>query len=93
MTKWIALGAACWIVGCASTGNAPSRSNSPPVAATPVAATPAGCVNQTGSLIPQKPGTCTAFGHSYSDTDMRNTGRTTVAGALQQLDPTINVLH
>ena len=86
MTKWIALGAACWMVGCASTGNAPSRSTSPPVAATP-----AGCVNQTGSLIPQPAGACTAFGHSYSQDDMRTTGRTTVAGALQQLDPTINI--
>jgi hypothetical protein len=74
------------IVGCASTAQAPPRKEG-----APVAATPAGCVNQTGSLIPQPAGTCTSFGNSYSRTDITNTGRTTVAGALGQLDPSVNV--
>jgi len=92
MTKWIALGAACWMVGCASTGNAPSRA-APQVAAAPVAATPVGCVSQTGSLIPQPAGTCAAFGHTYSHSDIETTGRTTVAGALRDLDPTLTISH
>ena len=92
MTKWIALGAACWIVGCASTGNAPSRT-APEVAAAPVAATPAGCVNDSGSLIPHPAGSCAAFGHTYSQSDIETTGKTTVGGALRELDPTITISH
>lgn len=91
MTKWIALGAACWIVGCASTGNAPPRTAQ--VAAAPVAATPAGCVSESGSLIPHAPGTCTAFGHTYSQSDIETTGKTTVGGALRELDPTLTISH
>jgi hypothetical protein len=87
MTKWIALGAACWIVGCASTGNAPSRT------APQVAAVPAGCVSQTGSWIPQPAGTCAAFGHTYSHSDIETTGRTTIGGALRDLDPTLTISH
>lgn len=84
MSKWIALGAAGWIVGCASAGNAPVRHEVPPVAATRV-----GCL-PTGSRIP---GACTGPGHSYSQTDIANTGETTVAGALRLLDPTLTVNH
>ena len=87
MNKWIALAAACWIAGCASTGNT-SRP-----AATVAAAPPAGCVNQTGSYLPAAQGSCSGFGHSYSSTDIRNTGETTVAGALEHLDPTLTTHH
>lgn len=85
MSKWIALGAAVWIVGCASTGNAPLPPEGPAVAAAPV-----GCVSATGSRIP---GECTGPGHSYSQTDIANTGETTAAGALALLDPTLTVHH
>jgi hypothetical protein len=84
MTRlWIALGAACWIVGCASTGNAPVRSNG-----APVAATPAGCVAQTDPI----PG-CIGPGNSYSQNDITNTGQITVPRAPGSLDPTITVHH
>jgi hypothetical protein len=85
---WIALGAACWIASCASTGNAPAGNQG-----TPVAATRVGCVSQTGSLI-NRPGTgCNAPGHSYSQSDIAKTGETTIAGALGYLDPTIVISH
>lgn len=88
MTRWIALGAACCIVGCASTGNAPSRN-----VGRPVAATRAGCADQTGTRIPDADSGCIAPGHSYSQTDIANTGQTTAAGALGLLDPTLTVHH
>jgi hypothetical protein len=81
MNKWIALGAACWLAGCASA----------PRPAAEVAATPAGCVNQSGSLIRAPKGECTAFGHSYSSADIARTGETTVGGVLENLDPTISI--
>ena len=83
MTKWIALGATCWIVGCASTG--PSRGGPP------VAATRADCVSQTGSAIPGAG--CTGPGRTYSQSDIANTGKTTAAGALRELDPSITIQH
>jgi hypothetical protein len=86
--RWIALGAACWIAGCASTGKAPGPTNGSPVAATRV-----GCVYQTGSRIPDPGAACIAPGHSYSQNDIADTGQTTAAGALRLLDPTLTVHH
>jgi hypothetical protein len=85
---WIAFGAACWIAGCASTGNPPAGNQ-----ATPVAATRVGCVDQTASLINQPGAGCIAPGHSYSQSDIANTGQTTAAGALRYLDPTVVIHH
>jgi hypothetical protein len=84
MSHWIVLVAACSLVGCASAGNVRARSDS-------LDAAPAGCVNQTDSLIPHPGSACTGFGHSYSKTDIDRTGETTVGGALRYLDPTITV--
>jgi hypothetical protein len=85
---WIALGAACGIAGCAATGDAPARNDSAPVAATRV-----GCVAQTGSRITEPGAGCIGPAQSYSQSDIANTGQTTVAGALGLLDPTVTVHH
>lgn len=47
----------------------------------------------TGSRIPLSPGDCAAFGRSYSDEQLRQTGQTEVGPALQMLDPDITVRH
>jgi hypothetical protein len=79
------IAAALALGACASTtGNTPAK----PVAATP----PAGCVSDTGGLI-SAPGQCAAFGHYYSQEDLRRYGETTVGGALRMLDPTVTVSH
>ena len=55
---------------------------------TKVAATAAGCVHGTGSRIASK-GPCTAFGSTYSSEQIRRTGYTNPAQALQNLDPAV----
>jgi hypothetical protein len=54
---------------------------------------PAGCVAQTGTMIKVPPTACTGPGNTYSQEDIDRTGRTTVAGALQTLDPSITITH
>jgi hypothetical protein len=79
-----ALLAALSMYGCATT-------NTPPPTA---AARPSTCLSSTGSRIPAGPGTpCTGFGRTYSQTDIDQTGKTTVAGALGLLDPSLTITH
>jgi hypothetical protein len=79
-----ALLAALAIYGCATT-------HSPPPTA---AARPSTCLTATGSRIPASSGTsCTAYGRSYSKTDIDRTGKTTVGGALGLLDPSVTITH
>lgn len=54
-----------------------------------VAATPAGCIHGTGSLVPSKR-PCTALGRSYSQRQIRRTGYINLAQALQSLDPAVS---
>ncbi len=86
MTHRIAFVAACWLVGCASTGNVRAPNEE-------LDAARAGCVNQTASLIPRTRAACIGPGHSYSQTDIAHTGETTVGGVLRDLDPSITVNH
>ena len=43
------------------------------------------------SRIPAPPGNCAGFGSTYTQEDIEHTGKTTVGGALRELDPTITV--
>lgn len=52
------------------------------------------CLQQTGSLIRAKKGTCLPVaGRSYSADDLRRTGTPNTARALQMLDPSVSVGH
>jgi hypothetical protein len=88
ITRTCAAGAllgALSICGCATT-------NKPPP--TTAGAVPSTCLTATGSRIP--PGSdfkCTAWGRSYSQTDLEQTGKTTTAGALGLLDPSLTITH
>ncbi|HEX4152187.1 MAG TPA: hypothetical protein VHY75_08270 [Steroidobacteraceae bacterium] len=84
---WIALAAACCMAGCASTGHAPATTR-PEANASPQA----GCVARTGDRLPDSDA-CRGPGNTYSQTDIRHTGRTTVAGALGDLDPALTIQH
>lgn len=54
----------------------------------------ANCLRSTGSLIPARKGHCLPVaGRSYSAEQLRQTGATTTAQALQMLDPSITVGH
>jgi hypothetical protein len=50
------------------------------------------CLTHTGSRIDGK-GRCRGTGRSYTSDDLKRTGKTTVAGALPLLDPSITVHH
>ena len=79
-----ALLAALSIYGCTTTNPQP----------TTAAARPSTCLTSTGSRIPAGSGTtCTAYGQTYSKTDIDQTGKTTVGGALSLLDPSLTVTH
>jgi hypothetical protein len=84
MSVLSSIAAALALGACASTsGNAPMK----PV----TASQPAGCVSDTGSRIHAPPGNCAGFGSTYTQEDIERTGKTTVGGALRELDPTITV--
>jgi len=81
-----ALGLALSICGCA-TPNGPKTARGPE--------RPSTCLTSTGSRIPTGAGTqtCAAWGRSYSRTDIDQTGQTTAAGSLRDLDPGLTVTH
>ncbi len=78
-----ALLAALSICGCATTNTPPKNT----------AAVPPSCLTSTGSRITAGPDSCSAWGRTYSRTDIDQTGKTTLAGALRSLDPSITVGH
>ena len=81
---WAALLTALSICGCATT-------NSPATAGGPAGPS---CLTSTGSRIPAGPGSnCIAAGRSYSQTDLDQTGKTTAAGALANVDPSLTITH
>jgi hypothetical protein len=52
------------------------------------------CIRDTGSRIPPPKGQCLpVHGNVYTHKDLETTGRTTAAGALQQLDPNVTIVH
>lgn len=71
----------------------PTASSAPaPKNQSPIKPGDRNCLQDTGSLIPAKKGECLPVaGRSYSQKDIQNTGKQTVGGALQQLDPSITV--
>jgi hypothetical protein len=76
-----ALLAALSICGCATTNN-------PNIAANPPGG-PSRCLTSAGSAIPTRSADISC--RSYSKADIDLTGRTTVAGALSELDPGLTV--
>ena len=65
--------------------------DSKPAAPTTPASTP-GCVHDTGTRIKSATNGCSISpGHSYSKDDLDRTGRSTAAGALRNLDPSLTI--
>lgn len=52
---------------------------------------PAGCLQATGSRLPQKDTPCAAAGRSHTGEDLSKTGKTSVGDGLAMLDPAITV--
>jgi len=78
---------AVWMVACAASpptsGLGPKRAaNAPP---------PAGCVADTATRIPVSPHDCAGPGKEWTGQDIKRTGATDSAQALQQLDPRVTV--
>jgi hypothetical protein len=56
------------------------------------ASAPSTCVHDTGTRIKPPPGECsTSPGRSYSKEDLDRTGKTSVAGALRNLSPSLTI--
>ena len=81
-----AVAAALIVAACASAPNVK------PTASAAVATNPA-CLTQTGSRISGDSTNCTAFGRSYSSSDLDTTGKVDVGDALRVLDPSVTVHH
>jgi hypothetical protein len=82
-----ALLAALSICGCATPAMPPPNTAGNPFG-------PSTCLTSTGSNIPASPAMpCVATGRSYSQTDIDQTGKSTVAGALRNLDPSLTITH
>jgi hypothetical protein len=77
----IALFAAAALCGCATTSG--NQAPKP---------TPTACNTSTGSRLPAGPG-CASPGRTYTQTDLNQTGQTTVAGALGMVDPSLTISH
>jgi uncharacterized lipoprotein YajG len=82
-----AAAAGLMLFGCAAT---PQNPNSNPAAS--AALKDRTCLTDTGSQIVSK-SSCRGYGRSYTSDDIDKTGRTTAAGALAELDPSITVHH
>jgi hypothetical protein len=82
MTKRTALTSALFfaLAACSSTGSKPPTE----------IAKNSHCVDQTASRLSVDQSPCASFGRSYSEEDLRRTGRTNIAEALQTLDPSIS---
>ena len=91
MLKKSLLGICLLLVGaCASTPPAPqtAKATSPSSSGSPL-----GCVNKTATRLPTRPEDCAAFGASHSQDDLKSTGQTDAANALQLLNPSVTAGH
>jgi hypothetical protein len=83
---------AAWLAALSICGCATPNSPPPNTAGKPFG--PSTCLTSTGSNIPAGPDMhCVATGRSYSQTDLDQTGKSTVAGALRNLDPSLTITH
>ena len=84
-----AIATALILAGCAAATTAVVQPQTAPPA---VVQNPA-CLTQTGSRIAGDDKHCSAFGRSYSSTDIAGTGSTTAEEALRLMDPSITTHH
>ena len=86
---WMGLSLCFALAACATTGrpapavSAQAAGNEPPP----------GCVAETATRLPLSAHQCAAFGHTWTQQDVRNTGATDVGQALRLLDPSITSTH
>lgn len=79
---------ACVALGVAACATSPSTPAPKPAVAS-TAEPPAGCVADTATRLPVRPGDCPAFGRSWTQQDMKSTGATDVGQGLSILDPSV----
>jgi hypothetical protein len=75
------------LAACAASPSAPQATQ----AAAAVESPPAGCVSESATRIPTSPRDCGAYGHQWSQQDIKSTGATSAGQALRLLDPTVTV--
>jgi hypothetical protein len=81
------------IIGILSAGALAACSTTPshPPSRTASSISPGGCSTAQGKAAPMGMAGCTSEVRSYSSKDLRQTGRTDTAHALQMLDPSVTV--
>jgi len=77
------------VAACATT----RPGSAPPSVAQASTVLPSGCVAQTATRIPLSQSECAAFGHVWTEQDVKRTGATDSAQALRLLDPTVTIGH
>ncbi|RUL73949.1 hypothetical protein [Dyella choica] len=90
----LALGAAAAIAAPQSAPQTDQHASQPSKAVTrsPLKPGDRGCIRDTGSLLKPKPGECLPVaGRSYSKQDIDATGATSLAPALERLDPAVTI--
>lgn len=93
----LALAVACGLTATLAAQDAPAAAGSASRPAATVSPGPIkpgdrNCLRSTGSLIPPRNKGCLpVIGHSYSREELLRTGAPDTAGALRQLDPSIEV--
>jgi hypothetical protein len=87
MMKSLIVGAALALAlgACATT----PQPQSPPTAS--AKKPPAGCVGDTATRLPVRPGECAGFGSTYTKGDLDQTGQVYAQDALRLLDPAVTV--
>lgn len=82
---WMGLSLSFALAACATTGTPGPTASTQAAGSQP----PAGCVADTATRLPTTAHQCAAFGHTWTQQDIRNTGATDVGQALSLLDPSI----
>ncbi len=91
MLKKLLVGA-CLALACAACTTAPSAPEAKaPLTAATQAETPFGCVTDTGTRLPVKPGACTGFGAQYYKNNFDATGKPYAQQSLQMMDTTVKI--
>ena len=87
MLNKLVIGASLALALAACTSSSPTREVKP-LGFTPTS--PAvGCVADTATRIPVRPGECAGTGRTYTQSDINRTGARTTTEALQLLDPSL----
>ena len=83
--RWMGLSLCLWLAACATTTQPASTVSKDATSSQP----PPGCVAETATRLPMSAHQCAAFGHTWTQNDIKSTGAQDVGQALSVLDPSL----